>query len=57
MLLDDFGKICVFKEKTRTPDGEGGYYIDWTDGAEFRREPEKNEQVHDAELDVFYKGY
>ena len=24
MLLDDFGKICVFKEKTRTPDGEGG---------------------------------
>ena len=35
MLLDDFGKICVFKEKTRTPDGEGGYYIDWTDGAEF----------------------
>ena len=35
MLLDDFGKICVFKEKTRTPDGEGGYYIEWTDGAEF----------------------
>ena len=34
-LLSDFGKICVFKEKTRTPDGEGGYYIDWTDGAEF----------------------
>ena len=32
-LLSDFGKICVFKEKTRTPDGEGGYYIDWTDGA------------------------
>ena len=35
MILDDFGKICVFKEKTRTTDGEGGYYIDWTDGAEF----------------------
>ena len=34
-LLSDFGKICVFKEKTRTPDGEGGYYIEWTDGAEF----------------------
>ena len=32
-LLSDFGKICGFKEKTRTPDGEGGYYIDWTDGA------------------------
>ena len=35
MLLDDFGKICVFKEKNRTPDGEGGYYIEWADGAEF----------------------
>ena len=35
MLLDDFGKTCVFKEKTRTPDGEGGYYIEWTDGSEF----------------------
>ena len=35
MLLDDFGKICVFKEKTRTPDGEGGYYIEWKDGAAF----------------------
>ena len=35
MRLDDCGKICVFKEKTRTPDGEGGYYIEWTDGAEF----------------------
>ena len=35
MLLDDFGKICVFKEKTRTPDGEGGDYIGWTDGPEF----------------------
>ena len=34
-LLSDFGKICVFKEKTRTPDGEGGYTIDWTDGATF----------------------
>ena len=35
MLLDDFGKICAFKEKTRTSDGEGAYYIEWTDGAEF----------------------
>ena len=34
-LLSDFGKICVFKEKIRTPDGESGYYIEWTDGAEF----------------------
>ena len=34
-LLSDFGKICVFEGKTRTPDGEGGGYIEWTDGAEF----------------------
>ena len=34
-LLSDFGKICVFKEKTRTPDGAGGYYVTWTEGAEF----------------------
>ena len=34
-LLSDFGKICVFKEKMRTPDGEGGYYVTWTEGAEF----------------------
>ena len=34
-LLSDFGKICVFKEKIRTEDGESGYYIEWTDGAEF----------------------
>ena len=34
-LLNDFGKVCVFMEKKRTPDGEGGYYIEWTDGAEF----------------------
>ena len=35
MLLDDFGKTCVFMEKKRTPDGEGGYYVTWTEGAEF----------------------
>ena len=34
-LLNDFGKVCVFMEKKRTPDGEGGYYVTWTDGAEF----------------------
>ena len=34
-LLDDFASKCVLMEKTRVPDGEGGYYIDWTDGAEF----------------------
>ena len=34
-LLNDFGKVCVFMEKKRTPDGEGGYYVTWADGAEF----------------------
>ena len=33
MLLDDFGKICVFKEKTRTPDGEGGFTKSYVQGA------------------------
>ena len=35
-LLSDFGKICVFKEKTRTHDGEGGYTLDWAEGATFQ---------------------
>lgn len=34
-LLDDFARPCVLLEKTRTPDGEGGYIVEWTDGAEF----------------------
>ena len=34
-LLNDFARPCVLMEKTRIPDGEGGYYIEWTDGAEF----------------------
>ena len=34
-LLNDFARPCVLMEKTRVPDGEGGYYIEWTDGAEF----------------------
>ena len=34
-LLDDFGHTCVILEKTRKPDGEGGYTVEWTDGAEF----------------------
>lgn len=35
-LLDDFARTCVLMEKTRTPDGEGGYTTEWTEGAEFR---------------------
>ena len=34
-LLDDaFEKFC-FVDKSRVPDGEGGYTTAWTDGAEF----------------------
>lgn len=34
-LLDDFARTCVLMEKTRTPDGAGGYITTWTEGAEF----------------------
>ena len=34
-LLEDFARTCVLMEKTRTPDGAGGYITTWTDGAEF----------------------
>lgn len=34
-LLDDFARTCTLLEKTRQPDGEGGYTVEWTDGAEF----------------------
>lgn len=34
-LLDDFAHACVLLEKTRKPDGEGGYTVEWTEGAEF----------------------
>ena len=35
-LLDDFARPCVLLEKTRQPDGEGGYTVEWTDGAGFQ---------------------
>ena len=35
-LLNDFARACVLMEKTRVPDGEGGYTIDWTEGATFQ---------------------
>lgn len=34
-LLDDFARTCTLLEKTRTSDGEGGYYTTWTDGTTF----------------------
>ena len=35
-LLNDFARACVLMEKTRVPDGEGGYTIDWAEGATFQ---------------------
>lgn len=34
-LIDDFKDPCVLLEKTRKPDGAGGFFTTWTDGAEF----------------------
>lgn len=34
-LLYDAMEECVFLEKTREPDGEGGYTVRYTDGASF----------------------
>lgn len=34
-LLDDFARPCVLMEKTREPDGAGGWNTDWSEGAEF----------------------
>ena len=35
-LLNDFARLCVLMEKTRVPDGEGGYTLDWAEGATFQ---------------------
>lgn len=34
-LFEDFGRTCVLMEKTRVPDGEGGYLTTWKPGVEF----------------------
>lgn len=35
-LLDNFlQEKCVLLEKKRTPDGAGGWLVEWADGAEF----------------------
>ncbi len=34
-LIDDFKTPCVLMEKTREPDGAGGFYVTWREGAEF----------------------
>ena len=46
-LLDDFARICVLMEKKRVSDGEGGYSVEWSDGAEF-----KNYQALDISMEA-----
>ena len=46
-LLDDFSRTCVLMEKKRVSDGEGGYYVEWADGVEF-----KNYQALDASMEA-----
>lgn len=35
MLIESMMTPCVLVEKKREPDGEGGFYTAWTDGAQF----------------------
>lgn len=46
-LLDDFARTCVLMEKKRTPDGAGGYDVQWSEGAEF-----KNYQALDTSMEA-----
>ena len=46
-LLNDFARLCVLMEKTRVPDGEGGYTLDWKDGVSF-----KNYQALDTSMEA-----
>lgn len=34
-LINDFMEACVLVEKTRVPDGEGGFTTSWQEGAQF----------------------
>jgi hypothetical protein len=34
-LIDDFKVPCTLLEKTRVPDGEGGWSVAWKDGMKF----------------------
>lgn len=34
-LIDDFKVPCTLLEKTRVPDGEGGWAVEWRDGMQF----------------------
>lgn len=34
-LIEEFMVPCTFLEKSRVPDGEGGFITNWVEGAEF----------------------
>lgn len=34
-LLDDYSRPCILMERTRDPDGAGGFYTTWTEGILF----------------------
>lgn len=46
-LLDDFARTCIIMDKTRKPDGEGGYITTWAEGAKFT-----NHQALDTSMDA-----
>lgn len=34
-MIEESMESCVIMQKVRTPDGEGGFITEWTEGAEF----------------------
>lgn len=46
-LMGDFVEDCVLLEKSRVPDGEGGWTTKWVDGMEFQAAI-----THDTTLDA-----
>lgn len=34
-LIDDFKETCRMLDRVKTPDGAGGFYNEWKEGAEF----------------------
>lgn len=46
-LLDEFARTCVLMEKTRKPDGAGGYITTWAEGIEFI-----NHQARDTSMEA-----
>lgn len=46
-LLNDFARPCVMMEKTREPDGAGGWLTTWTEGVSF-----ENYQALDTSMEA-----